>query len=102
MTRTTTTLTELARLGFADLGAARDALDTMPDGLAPTLALAADPDQALRLLGGFRTTATHTSAMTGSKSVAWHECQPAEASAGCGCPGSARLIPTHTISAGGA
>jgi glutamate-ammonia-ligase adenylyltransferase len=57
MTRTTTTLTELARLGFADLGAARDALDTMPEGLAPTLALAADPDQALRLLGAFRATA---------------------------------------------
>jgi glutamate-ammonia-ligase adenylyltransferase len=57
MTRTTTTLTELARLGFADLGAARDALDAMPDALAPTFALAADPDQAVRLLGGFRATA---------------------------------------------
>ncbi|WP_309708240.1 bifunctional [glutamine synthetase] adenylyltransferase/[glutamine synthetase]-adenylyl-L-tyrosine phosphorylase [Pseudolysinimonas sp.] len=57
MTRTTTTLTELARLGFADLGAARDALEAMPDAVAPMFALAADPDQALRLLGTLRVSA---------------------------------------------
>ncbi len=55
MTRTTTTLTELARLGFAELGAAHEALGAMPDAIVPTFALAADPDQALRLLGAFRT-----------------------------------------------
>jgi glutamate-ammonia-ligase adenylyltransferase len=54
MTRPTTTLTELARLGFADLGAANDALAAMPATLAPTFALAADPDQALRLVTELR------------------------------------------------
>jgi glutamate-ammonia-ligase adenylyltransferase len=54
MTRTTTTLTELARLGFADLDAARDALETVPVEVVPAFALAADPDQALRLLGALR------------------------------------------------
>jgi glutamate-ammonia-ligase adenylyltransferase len=54
MTRTTTTLTELARLGFADLDAARDALEEVPAPVVPAFALAADPDQALRLLGALR------------------------------------------------
>ena len=57
MARTTTTLTELARLGFADLGAARDALEAMPDAVATMFALAADPDQALRLAGVLRAAA---------------------------------------------
>jgi len=50
MTRTTTTLTELARLGFADLGAAHDALSAVPPEIVPSFAVAADPDQALRCL----------------------------------------------------
>ena len=60
MTRTTTTtltLTELARLGFADLDAARTALADVPGELAPVFALAADPDQALRLLVDLRASA---------------------------------------------
>lgn len=50
MTRTTTTLTELARLGFADLSAAGERLAGVPPELVPAFASAADPDQALRLL----------------------------------------------------
>lgn len=57
MTRTTTTLTELARLGFADLSAAGEALADVPVGLVPAFAHAADPDQALRLLRGLRESA---------------------------------------------
>jgi len=52
MTRTTATLTELARLGFADLSSAGEALAHVPPGLVPFFASAADPDQALRLLVG--------------------------------------------------
>jgi glutamate-ammonia-ligase adenylyltransferase len=51
MTRATTTLTELARLGFADLGGAKQALAAIPAELVPRFGIAADPDQALRLLG---------------------------------------------------
>jgi len=57
MTRTTTTLTELARLGFADLDAAHDALADIPPDVIPAFAVAADPDQALRLLGVLRAAA---------------------------------------------
>ena len=57
MTRTTTTLTELARLGFADLSGAREALAQVPDALVPMFAVAADPDQALRLLVALRASA---------------------------------------------
>lgn len=46
------TLTELARLGFADLGDAARRLEAVPDAVAPLFSLAADPDQALRLLLG--------------------------------------------------
>jgi [glutamine synthetase] adenylyltransferase / [glutamine synthetase]-adenylyl-L-tyrosine phosphorylase len=46
------TLTELARLGFADLGEASRRLDAVPDAVVPLFSLAADPDQALRLLLG--------------------------------------------------
>jgi len=51
MTRNQTTLTELARLGFAELGGTNARLDElgMPE-LVPHFALAADPDQALRWL----------------------------------------------------
>jgi glutamate-ammonia-ligase adenylyltransferase len=52
MTRTTTTLTELARLGFAELSSAGAALASVPAELVPLFATAADPDQALRLLSG--------------------------------------------------
>ena len=52
MRRTMTTLTELARLGFADLSVAGEALAGVPPELLPAFASAADPDQALRLLCG--------------------------------------------------
>jgi glutamate-ammonia-ligase adenylyltransferase len=54
MTRTTTTLTELARWGFADLGGAGEALSAMPAAITPLFASAADPDQALRFVGTLR------------------------------------------------
>ena len=50
MTRSTLTLTELARLGFADLRQARDELGGFERHL-DAFAAAADPDRALRLLG---------------------------------------------------
>ena len=52
MTRTTTTLTELARLGFVDLDAAGAALADVPADRVALFAQVADPDQALRLFGG--------------------------------------------------
>jgi len=52
MTRATTTLTELARLGFADLDAAGAGLADVPRDRVELFALVADPDQALRLLRG--------------------------------------------------
>ena len=57
MTRTTTTLTELARLGFADLDAAHEALADVAPEVIPAFAVAADPDQAVRLLGVLRSAA---------------------------------------------
>src|SRR4051812_2829197 len=50
MTRATTTLTELARLGFADLDAAGARLAAVPRDRVGLFALVADPAQALRLL----------------------------------------------------
>ena len=50
MTRATTTLTGLARSGFADLSAARHGLAALPDGMAAAFAVAADPDRALRAI----------------------------------------------------
>ena len=49
MTRLPSTLTELARLGFAELGAARDAFGVVAEHLE-AFGAAADPDRALRLL----------------------------------------------------
>jgi len=51
MARTPTTLTDLARLGFAELGLANERVDSLglPE-LVGDFARAADPDQALRLL----------------------------------------------------
>lgn len=57
MTRTATTLTELARLGFAELGPAQQALADVPADLVPRFAIAADPDQALRALSALSTSA---------------------------------------------
>jgi glutamate-ammonia-ligase adenylyltransferase len=62
MTRTTTTLTELARLGFADLESAQAALADVPADRVADFALAADPDQALRLLRGLIETAPDAAA----------------------------------------
>lgn len=58
MTRAPTTLTELARLGFAELGETSDRLGELgaPE-LVPYFASAANPDQALRLLLGLRAVA---------------------------------------------
>ncbi|NEM90290.1 bifunctional [glutamine synthetase] adenylyltransferase/[glutamine synthetase]-adenylyl-L-tyrosine phosphorylase [Galbitalea soli] len=50
MPRLQTTLTELARLGFTELSASRDALERFPEEVVPHFAAAADPDQALDLL----------------------------------------------------
>jgi glutamate-ammonia-ligase adenylyltransferase len=52
MTRTTTTLTELARLGFADLDAAQAGLARVPVERVALFAQVADPDQALQQLRG--------------------------------------------------
>ncbi|MFT4122326.1 MAG: bifunctional [glutamine synthetase] adenylyltransferase/[glutamine synthetase]-adenylyl-L-tyrosine phosphorylase [Microbacteriaceae bacterium] len=49
MSRPQTTLTDLARLGFADLGEANERIDGL-SGLLPLFAVAPDPDQALSLL----------------------------------------------------
>jgi glutamate-ammonia-ligase adenylyltransferase len=54
MTRSRIALTELARLGFADLGGSAARLEAVPPRLVPVLSLAADPDQALRLLLALR------------------------------------------------
>ncbi|HWR85085.1 MAG TPA: bifunctional [glutamine synthetase] adenylyltransferase/[glutamine synthetase]-adenylyl-L-tyrosine phosphorylase, partial [Rhodoglobus sp.] len=50
MTRTTSTLTELARLGFTDLSDAAARLEGVPAELVPAFAAAADPDLALTQL----------------------------------------------------
>jgi glutamate-ammonia-ligase adenylyltransferase len=52
--RQQTTLTELAKLGFTELGEAGALLDGIDDGLVPFFAHAADADQALKLLGELR------------------------------------------------
>ena len=54
MPRNTTTLTDLARLGFAELGEASERLEGVDATLVPHFAHAADPDQALMLLGRLR------------------------------------------------
>ncbi|MCU1597112.1 MAG: bifunctional glutamine-synthetase adenylyltransferase/deadenyltransferase [Glaciihabitans sp.] len=52
--RPQTTLTELAKLGFTELGSTRDLLGDLPDELIAHFASAADADQALKLLGELR------------------------------------------------
>ena len=54
MSRNQTTLTDLARLGFAELGEASERLADVDPALVPLFAHAADPDQALLLLGRLR------------------------------------------------
>ncbi|MDI2097991.1 bifunctional [glutamine synthetase] adenylyltransferase/[glutamine synthetase]-adenylyl-L-tyrosine phosphorylase [Ruicaihuangia caeni] len=54
MSRTPSTLAELARLGFTELSAARDRLHELPHESVPLFAGAADPDQALRELEQLR------------------------------------------------
>ncbi|GAA2085923.1 bifunctional [glutamine synthetase] adenylyltransferase/[glutamine synthetase]-adenylyl-L-tyrosine phosphorylase [Pseudolysinimonas kribbensis] len=69
MSRSASTLTDLARLGFAGLGEASGRLEHIPEELdparlVPLFALAADPDQALRLLLGLLESApTETAAV---------------------------------------
>ena len=54
MNRNQTTLTDLARLGFAELGEASERIAAVDVSLVPHFANAADPDQALLLLGRLR------------------------------------------------
>jgi glutamate-ammonia-ligase adenylyltransferase len=62
MTRSVSTLTELARLGFAELGEARDTLEGF-EPLLDAFGSAADPDRALRQL--VRLQEQHPDALTG-------------------------------------
>jgi glutamate-ammonia-ligase adenylyltransferase len=52
--RQQTTLTELAKLGFTELGDADALVKGLAGDLVPHFAYAADADQALRLLGELR------------------------------------------------
>jgi glutamate-ammonia-ligase adenylyltransferase len=71
MSRNQTTLTELARLGFAELGESSARLSELdaPD-LVPFFASAADPDQALRLLVSLRESAPAQVAKLGPDATA--------------------------------
>ncbi|CAN5358329.1 bifunctional [glutamine synthetase] adenylyltransferase/[glutamine synthetase]-adenylyl-L-tyrosine phosphorylase [soil metagenome] len=71
MSRNQTTLTELARLGFAELGESSARLTELdaPD-LVPFFASAADPDQALRLLVSLRESAPAQVAKLGPDATA--------------------------------
>jgi len=71
MSRNQTTLTELARLGFAELGENSARLTELdaPD-LVPFFASAADPDQALRLLVSLRESAPAQVAKLGPDATA--------------------------------
>lgn len=57
MTRARTTLTGLARYGFAELSTAAAGLADLPPELVPLFSAAADPDQGLRALLGLRESA---------------------------------------------
>ncbi len=48
------TLTELAKLGFTELGSTGELLEALPDDVVAHFAHAANADQALRLLGELR------------------------------------------------
>src|SRR5690606_15364721 len=60
MSRRPSSRTGLARLGFGDTRLAAERLETLPAALEPTFALAADPDQALRLIVRLRERAGST------------------------------------------
>jgi glutamate-ammonia-ligase adenylyltransferase len=57
MSRSTTTLTELARIGFSDLGGSHELLQSYPASVIAHFANAANPDQALNILGSLRESA---------------------------------------------
>ena len=86
MSRDQTTLTELARLGFADLEEAGGRLDDLDSpGLLQHFAAAADPDQALRLLVRLREHApAQTSALLGDEDAAGRLVRVLGASSGLG------------------
>jgi len=84
--RNQTTLTELARLGFAELGETSDRLGMLdaPE-LVPHFASAADPDQALRLLVRLRESAPNElAALLADESAAARLLQVLGASSGLG------------------
>lgn len=54
MPRSHTTLSELARLGFAELGEASERIASIDPALVPLFSRAADPDQALAVLSRLR------------------------------------------------
>lgn len=86
MTRHQTTLTELARLGFAELGETNERLGELdaPD-LVPYFAGAADPDQALKLLVSLREAAPEQlSALLADERAAGRLIQVLGASSGLG------------------
>lgn len=86
MPRNQTTLTELARLGFAELGETSDRLGMLdaPE-LVPHFASAADPDQALRLLVRLRESAPNElAALLADESAAARLLQVLGASSGLG------------------
>ncbi|MBC7590058.1 MAG: bifunctional [glutamine synthetase] adenylyltransferase/[glutamine synthetase]-adenylyl-L-tyrosine phosphorylase [Salinibacterium sp.] len=86
MPRTQTTLTELARLGFAELGSASERLAELdaPE-LIPHFAAAADPDQALRILLAIReSSATELASMLLHPDAAGRLVQILGASSGLG------------------
>ncbi len=71
MSRNQTTLTELARLGFAELGETSARLGELDEPeLVPYFASAADPDQALRLLMSLRESAPAELATLGTDATA--------------------------------
>ncbi|HEY1531959.1 MAG TPA: bifunctional [glutamine synthetase] adenylyltransferase/[glutamine synthetase]-adenylyl-L-tyrosine phosphorylase, partial [Galbitalea sp.] len=66
-----TTLTELARLGFTELGEAAERVSELPEVVIARFAHAADADQALKLLGQLREHApTQVAALLGNEDAA--------------------------------
>lgn len=86
MTRSPTTLTELARLGFAELAGTEERLDLLRNpSLVSHFAAAADPDQALRLLLSLQSSApAETAAALDTDDAAGRLIQVLGASAGLG------------------
>lgn len=86
MTRSPTTLTELARLGFAELAGTEERLDLLRNpSLVSHFAAAADPDQALRLLLSLQSSApAETAAALDTDDAAGRLIRMLGASAGLG------------------